>query len=103
MTHMQRPVLLHVWMTHPEAADAHIQRLAQLFAAVAGEPGFVSARILQDSGRSSIAAIIEMRTVEDRRRLEELPVVHETLHGLEGSANLVARLYDDVAAFSARG
>jgi hypothetical protein len=100
MHHAQGPVLLHVWMVDPQTADSHIQRLAELFQGVSDQPGFVSARILEAPDRDSIAAIIEMRTAEDREQFERLPQVHEVLHRLGAAANLVVRLYDDVAAFA---
>ena len=42
-----------------------------------------------------------METVEDRRRLEQLPQVHDVLQRLSTAASLVVRLYHDVAAFAA--
>jgi len=61
--------------------------------------GFVAARVLESGDRTSIAAIVEMRTAEDRQRVEQLPDVRETLHHLHGTANIVIRLYHEVAAF----
>jgi hypothetical protein len=40
-----------------------------------------------------------MRSVEDRRRIEQLPEVRETLDHLHGTANLVLRLYHQVKVF----
>jgi hypothetical protein len=86
-------VLLHVWMIEPHMADRHLQLLGVLFDGISDQPGFVSARILEAPGRTSIAAIVEMRSVEDRQRLEQLPQVHDVLYQLRASANLVVRLY----------
>jgi hypothetical protein len=97
------PVLLHVWMVDPQNADRHLQLLEELFDGVTDQPGFVSARILAAPGSSSIAAIVEMRTVEDRQRLEQLPQVHDVLYQLRASANLLVRLYHEVAGFHAPG
>lgn len=97
------PVLLHVWMVEPHWADRHIQLLEELFDGVSNQAGFVSARILESPGRSSIAAIVEMRTVEDRQRLEQLPQVHDVLYQLRPAVNMVLRLYHEVAAFDADG
>jgi hypothetical protein len=46
---------------------------------------------------------VEMRSVEDRQRLEQLPDVRETLHHLHGTANMVIRLrlYHEVGSFRA--
>jgi hypothetical protein len=41
-----------------------------------------------------------MRTVEDRRQLEQLPEVRDTLHNLRGTANLVIRMYHVTLAFA---
>lgn len=96
------PAVLHVWMVDPENADRHLELLRGLFDGVADQPGFVSARILESPNRSSIAAIVEMRTREDRQRLEQLPQVRGVFHQLQDAASLIARLYDEVAQFDAQ-
>jgi hypothetical protein len=94
------PVLLHVWSVDPAQEAASIERLEELFAAqIATDAGFVSARILESEDHASVAAVIEMRSVEDRRRIEQLPEVRETLDHLHGAANLILRLYQQVRAF----
>jgi hypothetical protein len=40
-----------------------------------------------------------MRSPEDRRRLEELSEVHETLLNVQGAYNLLITLYHDVAVY----
>jgi len=97
MNRSQGPVLLHVWMIDPQTADRHVQLLDELFRGVADQPGFLSARILEATDRISIAALVEMRTAEDRERLEQLPQVRDVLQRLGAAANLVVRLYHDVA------
>lgn len=99
---VDRPFLLHVWMVEPQSADRHIRLLTELFDMLSEQPGFVSARILESSGRSSIAAIVETQSVEDRQRLEQLPQVHDVLYQLRADASLVAQPYRDVALFEAR-
>jgi hypothetical protein len=94
------PVLLHIWSVEPAQEAASIGRLEELFAdQIATDAGFVSARILESEDHASVAAIIEMRSVEDRRRIEQLPEVRETLDHLHGTANLVLRLYHQVKVF----
>ena len=66
---------------------------------IATDAGFVSARILDGQDHASVAAVTEMRSVEDRRRIEHLPEVRETLDHLHGAANLILRLYHQVKAF----
>jgi hypothetical protein len=96
------PVLIHVWAVDPTEESSNVQRLDELFAhQIATDPGFVSARILVSDDRTSIAAVIEMRSVEDRQRIEQLPEVRETLDHLHGAANLVLRLYEQVKAYHA--
>jgi hypothetical protein len=95
----ESPILLHIWMVDPTDADQLVSSLSQMFGQVAKQPGFVSARVLESPDRASIAAVIEMRTVEDRRQLEELPEVRDTLHNLRGTANLVIRMYHVTLAF----
>jgi hypothetical protein len=86
----------------PAQEAACIERLDELFAnQIATDAGFVSARILDSQDHASVAAVIEMRSVEDRRRIEQLPEVRETLDHLHGAANLILRLYHQVKAFEA--
>ena len=40
-----------------------------------------------------------MRSAADRKRIEEVPEVRETLDNLAGAANLVLRLYNEVEVF----
>ncbi len=96
------PVLIHVWEVDPTEESSNVQRLDELFVRqIATDPGFVSARILVSDGRTSIAAVIEMRSVEDRQRIQQLPEVRETLDHLHGAANIVLRLYEQVKAYNA--
>jgi hypothetical protein len=96
------PVLIHVWSVDPAQEAACIERLDELFTnQIATDAGFVSARILDSQDHASVAAVIEMRSVEDRRRIEQLPEVRETLDHLHGAANLILRLYHQVKAFEA--
>jgi hypothetical protein len=95
------PVLIHVWEVDPAEETAAVGRLDEMFAQLVKDPGFVSARVLESTARTSIAAIVQMRTVEDRRRIEQLPDVREVLDHLHGTANIVIRLYHDVAEYHA--
>ena len=96
------PVLIHVWEVDPTEESSNVQSLDELFAhQIATDPGFVSARILVSDGRTSIAAVIEMRSVEDRQRIQQLPEVRETLERIHGAANLVLRLYEQVKVYNA--
>ena len=96
----ESPVLVHVWEVDPAEQAVAVRRLNEMFGEVVKDPGFVSARVLESAEQTSIAVIVEMRSVEDRQRLEQLPDVHETLHDLPGTANLVITLYHDVASYS---
>jgi hypothetical protein len=95
----QSPILLHVWSVHPDEATALVERLGKMFSHLGGDEGFVSARILASVDRTSVAALVEMRSIEDRQRLEELPEVRETLHAVRGAYNLVIRLYHEFEAY----
>ncbi len=95
------PVLIHVWAVDPSDESSNMQRLDELVSEqIASDPGFVSARILVSDDRASMAALIEMRSAEDRRRIEQLPEVRDTLEHLHGAANLVFRLYEQVKAYN---
>ena len=94
-------VLIHVWEIDPAEAAAAEARLNEMFGELLKDPGFVSARVLESANRTSIAAVVEMRSVEDRQRLEQLPEVGKVLGHLHGTANIVIRLYHDVATFPA--
>jgi hypothetical protein len=97
----ESPVLIHIWEVDPAQEGHAAQHLDKMFGEVAADPGFVSARVLESADRSSIAALVEMRSVEDRRRLEQLAAVRETLDHLPGTVNVVLRLYNEVAAYHA--
>ena len=94
-------VLVHVWEVDPADDAVALRRLNEMFGEIVKDPGFVSARVLESPDQTSIATIVEMRSVEDRQRLEQLPAVHETLHHLHGTANMVIRLYHEVGSYSA--
>ena len=66
---------------------------------IVDEPGFVSARLLETDEHSWIAVVVEMSTAADRRRLELLPEVRETLHHLHGMVNVITKLYHEIAAY----
>jgi antibiotic biosynthesis monooxygenase (ABM) superfamily enzyme len=96
------PVLLHVWtVLDPEREGVILDSLDRMLAATAAEPGFVSARVLRSANGGSIAVILEMRTSDDRARLEGLPWVQETLRHLDETMNIVVRLYQEVSEYHA--
>src|SRR6187200_803108 len=84
----ESPVLIHVWEIDPAEEAAGVGRLEEMFGKLVDDPGFVSARMLESADRTSIAAVVEMRSVDDRRRMEQLPDVREILDHLHGSANI---------------
>jgi hypothetical protein len=95
----ESPVLIHLWHVDPDEQAVVVERLDKMFGEVAAEPGFVSANVLASADRTSLAAFVEMRSVEDRQRLEQLPAVRQTLDHLPGTVNLVVKLYHEVAAY----
>jgi heme-degrading monooxygenase HmoA len=95
------PALIHVWEVDPDRAEAAVQALEEMFKQVVADPGFVSARVLQTPDEESLAAVIEWRSADDRKRVEAQPEVRDTLHDLRGTANLISRLYHDVADYRA--
>lgn len=95
----ESPVLVHVWEVDPAEEPVAVRSLKEMFGQIVQDPGFVSARVLETADQTSVAAIVEMRSVEDRQRLEQLPDVRETLHHLHGAANLVIRLYNEVGSY----
>jgi hypothetical protein len=97
----ESPVLIHVWQVDPAEEAAALGRLDEMFGQLVKDPGFVSARVLESSDQTSIAAVVEMRSVEDRQRAQQLPAVRETLDQLHGTANIVIRLYHEVATYRA--
>jgi hypothetical protein len=50
----------------------------------------------------SIAAFVEMQSIEDRQRLEQLAPVRETLDHLPGTVNVVLRLYHEIVTYHAQ-
>lgn len=97
----ESPLLVHIWAVDPTKEGVAAQHLDTMFGEVAADPGFLSAKVLESDDRSSIVALVEMQTVEDRRRLEQLPAVRETLDHLPGTVNVVLRLYQEVVAYPA--
>jgi hypothetical protein len=97
----ESPVLIHVWDVDPAQEGAATASLDVMFAQLVKDPGFVSARVLESADHESIAAVVEMRSVEDRRRIEQLPEIRQTLDHLHGTANIVIRLYHEVSAYHA--
>ena len=95
----ESPVLIHVWEVEPTEEPAAVGRLEEMFAKLAEDPGFVSARVLESADRASIATVVEMRSVEDRQRAEQIADVRDTLHHLHGTANIVVRVYHEVGAY----
>ena len=95
------PVLIHVWLVDREQEGVAVQQLQKMLAEVVSAPGFVSARLLESADRGSIAAVVEMQTVEDRQRLRQRPDVRETLDHLPGAINMVLSLYHQVDSFQA--
>jgi hypothetical protein len=97
----ESPLLVHIWNVDPAKEGLAAEHLDKMFVEVAAVPGFVSAKVLESADRSSIAAFVEMQSVEDRQRLEQLPAVRETLDHLPGTFNVVLRLYQEVVAYHA--
>ncbi len=95
----ESPVLIHIWEVDPAQEGAAVEHLDKMFGEIAGNPGFISARVLESADRTSIASIVEMKSVEDRQRIEQLPEVRQTLEHLNGALNLVVRLYHEVESF----
>ena len=93
------PALIHIWEEDPAQEEAAVHHLEAMFKQVVSDPGFVSARVLASADQTSLAAVIEWRSAEDRNRVEQLPEVRDTLHDLHGNANLVSRLYHHVAEY----
>jgi hypothetical protein len=95
------PILIHIWIIDPAQEAAALQSLDEMFGQIATDPGFVSARVLESEDRTSVAAFVEMRTVQDRQRIEQLPDIRDTLDHLHGAANLIIRLYHQVETYHA--
>jgi hypothetical protein len=98
----ESPVLLHIWSVHPEEQAKLVEQLDAMFGRVSDDPGFVSARLLASPDQKTVAALVEMRTSEDRQRLEQLPEVRETLLNVQGAYNLIVTLYHEVGAYAMR-
>ncbi len=97
----ESPVLVHVWQVDPADEAAVVGRLEEMLGDVVKDPGFLRARVFQSGDRTSIAITIEMGSVEDRQRLEQLPEVRATLDNLPGTTNLIIKLYHEVGAYGA--
>lgn len=88
--------LVHIWeVTEPAQANTVVERVDEMLEQVAREPGYVSARLLESDDRTSIAVMVEMKTTEDRRHIEQLPIVRDTLAHLDGTLNIIVRRYHE--------
>jgi hypothetical protein len=97
----ESPVLVHIWAVEPAQERLAVEHLNRMFGTLVTDPDFVSARVLQSADQASIAAVVEMQSVEARRRLEQREEVREALDHLPGSVNVVLRLYHEVSAYRA--
>lgn len=97
----ESPVLIHVWDVEPEDSAVAEGRLDGMLGELVKDPGFISARVLENPDQTSIAVVVEMRSVEDRRRIEQIPEVREVLGHLHGTANIVIQLYHEVGVYRA--
>ena len=96
----ESPVLIHIWeVLDQDRESVALRNLDGMLGEVAAQPGFVSARLFESADRHSIASVVEMRTVEDRQRLEQLPAVRDTLRQLDGLMNVVGKLYRELEAY----
>jgi hypothetical protein len=95
----ESPILVHIWSVDPAEQGVAAQALGTMFGEIAADPGFASAKVLESADGSSIAALVEMKTVEDRKRMEQLPAVRETLDHLPGTINIVLRMYHEVVSY----
>src|SRR5579875_2786668 len=95
-------VLIHLWQVlDPAQADMAVQHLDTMLSAVAADPGFVAADLLETGEQDWIAVVIEMRSLEDRRRLETLPEVRQTIERLQGTVNVIVKLYNQIVRYRA--
>ena len=92
----ESPILLHIWAVSPDEQADLIERLERLFRELRSDPGFVSARILETADHDSVAAIVEMRSVEDRQRIEVRADVRDALDNVHEAFNLLYRLYHEI-------
>jgi hypothetical protein len=93
------PMLLHVWSVRPDHENALVDRIGEMFRRVADAPGFVSARVLGSPDRTSVVALVEMQSAEDRERLEALPEVRGVLRDMRGAYNLTVKLYREIETY----
>ena len=95
----ESPVLVRVWDVEPGQERVAVGHLDDMLREIESDPGLVAGRVLASDDRLSIATVMEMRSVGDRKRIEHLPHVRDTLDHLRGSVNIVVRLYRQVAAY----
>jgi hypothetical protein len=82
----------------PAQEGVAIHELDRMLGEIATDPDLVSARVFESDGRRSIAAVLEMRSVDDGRRLEQLPEVGQALDHLHGTIKILVRLYRQIEA-----
>jgi hypothetical protein len=100
MPRMDAVFLIASWTVTPSRHDELLDALSGLIGDVAAkQPGFVSGALFESSGGNTVIARIQMRTVEDRQRLEELPKLRSALRELRTIAQTHAQRYRLVESF----
>jgi hypothetical protein len=94
-------VALHVWDTEPQEEPEAVRQLSEMYGKLVVDPGFIWGRVLETADRTSVATVMETRTVEDRLRILSLPDVRQTMEHLPGTVSLVVRIYEEVGHFRA--
>jgi uncharacterized membrane protein YukC len=96
--------LIASWTVTPVRREELLRALSGLLGDVAAkQPGFVAAELFESSDAHSVIVRIQMRTVEDRQRLEELPELRSALHDLRQIAQSHDQRYRLVESFGDSG
>jgi uncharacterized membrane protein YukC len=96
--------LIASWSVTPARREELLHALSGLLRDVAAkQPGFVAAELFESSDAHSVIVRVQMKTVEDRQRLEELPELRSALHELRQIAQSHDQRYRLVESFGDSG
>jgi hypothetical protein len=92
--------LIASWTVTPARREELLHALSGLLGdVVAKQPGFVAAGLFESSDENSVIVRVQMRTVEDRQHLEQLPELRSALHELRQIAQSHDQRYRLVESF----
>lgn len=94
---MESSILIDVWTVDPSRREELVAGIGRLLSEVIGaQPGLVSSRAYESVTGDAILVTVEMRSVQERQQLMELPAVRKGLRELRAIAHNHTRLVREI-------